>query len=445
MNFIFRTIFSLFLTIFIITGLTASAKEINVSKVLSLTINSTINPATFNYLQYGSAKAIDEGYNLILVKINTPGGLVSTTKDILALIGESKIPYAIWVTPQSGSATSAGAIIASGAHFLFMSPGTNIGAATPITITGGLDKDSDERKKIINDLVALVTSLAKERGRNHELFAKMVSDASSFGAIEAKEKNLINGIVNTSDEILKYISGKTIKIIGEDVLITCDENVNITVLRMSIGQQLLDIFANPSTSYILFLAGAALIYLEFQAAGGLLIAGTLGVIALLLAAIGFQVIPVNIGALGLIILSFILFILEMFITSYGIISLAGIISLVFGSLFLFKTSEPFIHANPALIISSVSAIVLFVGFIGFFMIYGSKKRKKINDHLFSLVGQRAVITKINPTIISNGKTLYTYQVKVSGESWNATSYNKYQENDNVEIIKHDSKKIILEC
>ena len=147
-----------------------ASETYTISKILRLKIQSSINPATMSYLKTGFKKAQEENFHLILIEMNTPGGLVTTTKEILTLIGESEIPSAVWIRPEGASATSAGAIIASGAHLLFMSEGTNIGAATPIQMSGDIDKKSDARKKAINDLVALVQSLSEARNRNAVLF-----------------------------------------------------------------------------------------------------------------------------------------------------------------------------------------------------------------------------------------------------------------------------------
>ena len=179
--------------------------QIEVKNILYLQIDSSINLATFNYLDSALAKAKLDGDDAILIRLNTPGGLVSTTKKILTLIGDSDIPFIVWIAPEGASATSAGAIISSAAHALYMSEGTNIGAATPIGLSGDLPggeskntKDitptpagGDLRKKAINDLVALVQSLSEARKRNATLFGEMVSEGKSFKAHEAFEKKQI--------------------------------------------------------------------------------------------------------------------------------------------------------------------------------------------------------------------------------------------------------------
>ena len=295
-----------------------------------------------------------------------------------------------------------------------MSEGTNIGAATPIQMSGDIDKKSDARKKAINDLVALVQSLSEARNRNAVLFGEMIEKAASFKAQEAKEKNLINDIVNTDKELFLAISAaKGVKIKGQEKALTLTSPVIID-FEMDLGQKLLNIFANPSTAYILFLIGAALLYLEFQAPGGF-VAGAVGALCLLMAGIGFQVLPLNFGALGLMVLSFALFMMEIYVTSYGILSLAGLASLVAGSLFLFRTDDAYLSLSHSLIFSVVLAIVSFIAIVVYLMV---KERKNIGKEKFNdTEGEKGVVIKF----LKKQEEGFLYQIKVHGEVWSALS------------------------
>ena len=401
-----------------------------VDRVLVLEVGSSINPSTFNYIESGLEKARSVGADLILIELTTPGGLVTTTKDILTLFGGSDVPFAVWVRPEGASATSAGAILASGAHILVMSEGTNIGAAMPITMTGKID-NNDARDKAINDLVALVQSLAEVRGRNAKMFGEMISSAASFKASAAKDGGLIDGIVNSRQEFTEFLRDRTIHFGGQDVALDVSPTLEFVTFEMDGGQKLLNIFANPTLAYILFLIGAALIYLELQAPGGLM-AGALGALCLVLAGIGFQVLPLNFGGLGLIILAFILFVMEAFVMSYGLLSLAATASLVFGSLFLYRTEDSYVSLSKSVIFSSVGAILAFIGLIVFMMI---KDRKKLGSMAFdTVVGQRAkVLAVLDET---DGHYRY-YQVGVGGEIWRAASEVEYRPGDICTIKKKD--------
>ncbi|OFZ12674.1 MAG: hypothetical protein A2X86_15250 [Bdellovibrionales bacterium GWA2_49_15] len=417
---------------------TEAEHTLQIKRILEVEINSSINPATLSYLDNAFKIAHSDSYELILIKINTPGGLITTTKDILTLIGRSELPIVVWVTPEGASATSAGAIIASGAHLLFMSEGTNIGAATPVDL--GKDLDSkDLRSKAVNDLVALVEGLSTARHRNSQLFAKMVSEASSFPAREAKEKGLIDGVSNTIKELCQSLNKRSIQIQGKNFILESQDPV-ITKFEMDFGQKLLNILANPQLAYILFILGMALLYFEFQAPGGFL-AGSIGAIFLLFAAIGFQVLPVNWGGMGLILLSFILFLLEIWITSYGILSIAALASLVTGSLFLFRTDNAYLQLGTGVILSISLAIGSFLGIMGYFLFRDWKKNKQHKKNFNELIGTEAIILGIQDQT-ADGR--YCYSVKAHGEIWSGLSLHQHKVGDRVKIVSQRPDDLFVE-
>lgn len=418
-------------------SLSQHIEQINIERILVLTIDSSINPATLNYIESSFEKARSQGFQLILLKLNTPGGLVTTTKAIMGIIGESDIPTAIWVSPEGASATSAGAIIASSAHVLFMASGTNIGAATPIQMSEDI-KNKDLRNKAINDLVALVQSLAEVRGRNTELFAKIIKDASSYTSKEALKENLIDAIVDTRSVLVEELNGRKIQLKGRTFQLTC-ERPEFVSMDWDLGQRLLNIFADPNAAYILFLIGAALIYLELQAPGGFL-AGLVGLVCLILAGIGFQILPVNLGALGLLLVSFILFVMEAYITSYGLLALAGLASLITGSLFLFRTDDAYISLSMSLIIAASATIMGFVVFVGGFIFKDMRKSKAKEDY-YSLVGKSCVIASCLGEQATDGNFLY--QVRVGGEIWKACSDHQFEVGQTGVITAHQDEDMTL--
>lgn len=424
------------LCMIIIPFLTSAAQEksqLEVKSILEIEIHSSINPATLNYLETSFKEAKEKEHDMLLISINTPGGLVSTTKEILTLFGESDIPIAVWIRPEGASATSAGSIIASGAHILIMSEGTNIGAATPIEMSGDI-KQSDVKSKAVNDLVALVQSLAETRGRDPKGFGEMISKASSYKAREALEKKLIDGIVNSKKELREFLNNRTLSIKGKSVHLQTSD-AQFVSLEMDLGQKLLNILANPSLAYILFLVGAALIYFELQAPGGF-IAGGFGVLALILAGIGFQVLPLNFGALGLIILSFVLFILEIYITSFGLLTISGMTALIFGSLFLYRTDNAYLELSTTVIISAAAAVGIFIILIGYIIARDHKNIGK--THFNSMVGHRATVIEE----LGNHQGQFEYQVKVQGEVWKLKSNIAYQIGQEVVISKQEESYLI---
>jgi membrane-bound serine protease (ClpP class) len=217
----------LFLLVVISSLSVVQARELSIERVQILSINSSINPATEDYIKYEYKKFT--GSDLVVIKLNTPGGLVSVTKEIITTIGSSDALTAIWVTPEGASATSAGAIISSSAHFLFMSPGTNIGAATPIGMGSDIDQ-KDARAKAINDLVALVKSLSQARSRNSTPFEKMIIEAQSYTDSEALNARIIDGKVTTISELIKFINERAITIKGENFTVKLSQNYQLKLL-----------------------------------------------------------------------------------------------------------------------------------------------------------------------------------------------------------------------
>jgi membrane-bound serine protease (ClpP class) len=438
---------------------------LELNKILELNINASINPATFTYIKAGFEKTKKESFNALLITMNTPGGLVSTTKDILTLFGESDIPIIVWIRPEGASATSAGAIISSGAHFLYMADGTNIGAAAPVMMGKDIDPEkksppanpllpikdktpetpaspalesSDMKKKAVNDLVALVESLSEARKRNGKLFGEMVSEAKSFKTGEALENNVINGSANNLEDIFSQMDQKMVVIKGSEQQISMPKNPQVVVYPMDLGLSLLNILAHPSLAYILFLAGAALLYFELQAPGGF-IAGGIGGILLVLAGIGFQVLPLNLGALSLIILAFILFVLEMYITSFGILSIAGLTSLVFGSLFLFRSESGSAEIPYSLIASTVASLALFLLLMGLTIVREMKKNKN-RPQIYSMVGKEGKILSLKPNLADG---IFHYNVRTHGEIWHAISEIELAVGDKIVVHEHLPDEMIL--
>ncbi len=425
-----KTILLFLLFVLTLFPFTASATPYEVKEISVLEIKSAITPATYDYLHF-QFNNIPEG-SLILIKINTPGGLISTTKDILSLIGSQTKPVAIWVTPEGASASSAGAIIASSAHFILMSEGTNLGAATPV----GLGEDiqqKDGRAKALNDLKAVVRSLSESRGRPARPFEEMIESAKSFTDKEAINLKIADAIMKNLNSIETHLNQKVFKIQGTSYELSIGQNVPSKIYPPSTGQMILEVLANPSTAYFLFLIGVALLYFEFQAPGGY-ISGAIGVTFLILAAIAFQVLPLNWGALFLILTGVILLIMEIYITSYGLLGLGGLASFIMGSLFLFHGESGFIAIDYPALISILLAVATSVGIIGWYLIREKRRQPKHEDFFLPLGSQGIVL--------SNLEESHLYQVKVRGEIWRAESHSALKAGDFVEILSIDREKLL---
>jgi membrane-bound serine protease (ClpP class) len=418
------------LSLFPLIGMTAPYR---VQEISHLEINSAISPATYDYLKYQFEK-VPEGA-LILIKMNTPGGLITTTKDIITLIGTQDKPVVIWITPEGASASSAGAIIAASAHFILMSSGTNLGAATPV----GLGEDigqKDNRNKAMNDLKAMVRALSQSRNRPAKPFEDMIETAKSFTDQEALNLKIIDGVLSNGKTIREILDQKSFSLQGKAMELQFIPEAISKVYDATLGQKILNVIANPSTAYLLFLLGVALLYFELQAPGGF-IAGGIGACLLVLAAISFQVLPVDWGALTLILIGIILLILEVYITSYGLLAIAGIASFVAGSLFLFHGESGFIAIDYPVLISTLLGVGFALGTIIWYLIKDRKKQNK-HENFFLPIGSKGIVL----TLLEGEGSFY--QIKVRGEIWRGQSLTKLSLGDRIEVTSIDSDKLIAE-
>ena len=443
MKTVLKYLISVFVSIY--PGLASSEvlTDLKIKSVLFIKVESSINPATFEYLKSAEQKAKSSNSDVILMQINTPGGLVSTTKKIITLMGESSIPFIVWVGPEGGSATSAGALISSAAHGLFMAPGTSIGSATPVSLGFSFKEDSendDMKKKSVNDLTSLVSSLSQARNRPSQPFELMISEAKSYTAIEALKAGILNGIANSPTRILEKLQDTNIyhQQMSKRVLISKD--VKLETYDMTTGQTLLNILSDPSLAYILFVLGAALFYFEMQAATGYL-AGAVGTISFILSAIGFQLLPVNLGSLFLIFLSFVLFFIETLIPSFGLLLVAGLGSLLMGSLFLFKSDDSLLLFRNDVVFTVVGSVGSFLAIVTAFLAWDMKKQKDLTIE-FSMKNKKAKVLGLLNVIALDNKDVY--QIKVDGEVWRAFGPPGLQEGQYVEILGHSQDHLTLE-
>ncbi len=425
------TLQKILLFVFGLLPLVAIGKTFQVKEIGLLTIDSAITPATFDYLDYQFKNIPSD--SLILIKINTPGGLISTTKDIISLIGSQTKPIVVWVTPEGASAASAGALIASSAHFILMNEGTSLGAATPV----GLGKDlseKDGRAKTLNDLKAMVRSLCELRGRPSAPFEEMIETAKSFTSLEAKKLSIIDGIMIHEGKITDLLRSKHFSLQGEDFTLDFEASPVIKEYAPTLGQKILSVLADPSVAYFLFLLGLALIYFELQAPGGY-IAGGIGLKLIILAAIAFQVLPLNWGALVLIVIGVILLILEIHITSYGLLAIGGLAAFIAGSLFLFHGEGGFISIDYPVLISTLLGIGFALAIIVWYVLR-EKKKQPHHENFFLPLGSTGVVLNCPMDSLS------FYQIKVRGEIWRATSQEHLKLHDDVIVTLIDKEKLI---
>lgn len=342
---------------------------------------------------------------LLVFKMNTPGGLVDSMSGIITKIAEADFPVVVWVAPSGARAASAGAFIVQAAHVAAMAPGTNIGAAHPVT-GGGKGIDDDEMKrKVTNDLTAKIRSFAQERSRDVETAESMVAESISLTAREALDKNIIDFIAASEKELFDQLNGRTVLIKGEARRINL-ENHEIRRLEMGFRLRALSLFSRPDIAYLALIAGVFLILLEAKSPGGFVM-GVTGGILLIIASYGLRVLPVNLAGVALLVGGIVIVILDLLIGGMGIIAAAGIGAMLFGGLILFRAPGGELLNLSAGFIVGVTLVLAVLFLLVLRLIYKAL-RKRPSSGMEALIGMRLKITG------STEKNLMTF---VHGEYW----------------------------
>ena len=393
-----------FYIFFLLFSFTANAQ----SKVYILSIDGTINPAASDYIVMGINKANEENVECVIVKLNTPGGLLKSTRVIVSEFLSSKVPVIVYVTPGGAQAASAGVFITMAANIAAMAPGTNIGAAHPVSTQGQMD--STMSLKVTNDAAAFIRTISEKRKRNIKWAEEAVRQSVSITDNEAVKKNVVNLIADNIPDLLKKINGEKVETSeGEKILNT--EDVKIVNYDMNFSQKLLNVISDPNISYILFMLGLYGLLFEIFSPGSIF-PGVIGGICIILAFYAMHTLPINYAGLALIIFAVILFILEIKIVSHGVLMIGGIISLILGSVMLIDVKSMW----GILTISwEVITMIVIITVLFFFVIIGlgiKALRSKPSTGEEGIVGEYGkAITDLNP----NGL------VRVHGEIWDAES------------------------
>ena len=377
-------------------------------KVLSLYLDATINPATADFIHRAIEKAKTDKATCLLIHLNTPGGLLKSTRVIVSDMLESEVPVIVYVSPGGAHAGSAGVFITMAAHIAAMAQGTNIGAAHPVSTQGQMDTIMSE--KATNDAMAFIRSIAAKRERNIEWAAQAVRSSVSITEKEALENNVINFIAANEQELLNNIDGKTVTVsTGAVVLHT--KNASVEVLEMGWGEKMLNILSDPNVAYILFLLGLYGLIFELYSPGAIF-PGIIGGICIILALYTMHTLPVNYAGLALIVFGIILFLLEIKIVSHGLLAIGGVLSLLLGSMMLIRTNQAWSIASL-----SWSVIITAVGISSLFFLFvvgmGIKaQRAKPVTGLEAMIGEIGhAISELNPA----------GTVRMHGEIWRAIS------------------------
>jgi membrane-bound serine protease (ClpP class) len=408
------------LLLLVATNVTAGQSEVFIIKVAD-----AISPGTADFIKTGIQTAEEKAAAVIIIELDTPGGLAESMRLIVQNILGSKVPVVVFVAPSGARAASAGVMITMAADVAAMAPGTNIGAAHPVG-AGGKEIDGTMSEKIINDMVAQAKSVAEQRGRNAQWVEAAIRESVSVTETEALKENIIDLIAQDTDDLIKQLNGRELK--NKGVLNLADAKK--VVLEETLRTKILKTISNPNIAYILMMIGLAGLYFELSHPGAIF-PGVIGGIALILAFFAMQTLPVNYAGILLIVLAIIFFIMEMKITSYGLLSVAGIVSLLLGSLMLFEAPTPDMKLSLRVLLPTVILIS------GFFVAVASlvfrAQISKPTTGSMGLVGEIGVVKK---ALTPEGK------VFVHGELWNARAKQPLDQNVKVRVVKVEN--LILE-
>jgi membrane-bound serine protease (ClpP class) len=385
--------------------------ELASAEILKVVVNDTIQPISGEYI----ARAIDEARRrnaqAVLIEMNTPGGLVSSTREIIEKITASPVPVIVYVTPTGGHAGSAGIFILESADIAAMAPGTAAGAAHPVTLIGPVQvkPDDEMNRKIENDAAALIRSVASKRGRNIEVAESAVRESKSFTEQEALAQHLIDYVASSPDDLFRQMQAKSFKRFNGE-----SDSLNlvgqpIVPFGMTLKETILDALMDPNIAFLLLAIGAFSLYIEFNHPGAV-IPGTVGVVFILLAAFALNFLPTRFAALGLILGAFALFAAEAKFATHGVLTIGGIVLLTLGGLLLVDSPIPEmrVHLLTALAVSIPLGLIT-----AFLMTIALKaRRNKVVTGAQGLLGEMGVAqTALSP----QGK------VFVHGELWDAVA------------------------
>jgi membrane-bound serine protease (ClpP class) len=393
---------------FIILGL-AVTSLVQAQKVVVLNLNDPIYPSTADYINNGLKKAVAENAVCVVLQINTPGGLMKPTRQMVGEIMNTPIPVISFVTPSGAHAGSAGAFVALATNITAMSPGSNIGASHPV-LEGSIP-DSIMNAKMTEDASAFMRSIAEHRGKDTTLLMQMVTNSRSFSAEQALSKNIIDLQASSLNDLLTKIDGQTVRLNSGKEIVLRTASAEIETLAMGQKLRFLTYLSNPNLMYVFLIMGLMGLFFEFSNPGGL-VPGIVGAIALILAGFGMSVLPIDFTGLALIVVGIILFVLEIKFQSYALLSLGGIICLFLGSIFLIDEAPSIdvLYISWSVLITSVVVISAFFIFLIYYGIKAQFGKRKTG--IEALVGVRGVAME---DLSPEGR------VRVNGEFWNAVA------------------------
>ncbi len=396
------------------------------AKIFTITINAPIHPVTAEIILNAISKAHEEQAKLLIIKLNTPGGLDSSMREIIEGIVNSPIPVVAYVSPYGARAASAGFFISIACDVFAMAPGTSTGAAHPVSVgaSGGESQpDKTMEEKITNDAAAYIRTLAEKRGRNVQMAEDAVRKSLSYTEQEALKGKVIDLVASSEIELIENLDGRQIKRFDGRLEELHLKDAPLIEIPLTFRHKFLMTIANPNLAYILLMLGLLGLYFEF-ANPGAIFPGVIGGISLLLALFSFQILPVNYVGLLLIILGTVMFVLEIKVTSYGALTMGGVVSLFLGSMMLIKSPIPELRLSLRYIIPVVFGVSLVFIFLVYLVVKAHAKK--------TLTGKEGMVGEIGKALTSldlEGK------VFVHGEIWRAVSDMPVNKGDRVKVVE----------
>ena len=422
------------LVMFLVAGLLLNSIPADSAErsIIQLSIDGTIGPASDDYVERALDSAAMRGAELVVIRMDTPGGLDTAMRAIIKNITNSPVPVASYVAPSGARAASAGTYILYASHIAAMAPGTNLGAATPVQLggisppdIGGKDKDEQSpvdtmKQKTINDAVAYIQSLAQLRGRNQEWAEQAVREAASLPATEALDLNVIDIVATSVADLLQQVDGREVLVLGQKRLLHTT-GLTVNPLEPDWRSRLLAVITNPNIAYILMLIGIYGLIFEFSNPGSI-VPGTVGAICLLVALYSFQLLPINYAGMGLILLGIFLMVAEAYEPSFGVLGIGGLVAFVIGSVILMDTDAPGFGIDISVIITfSITSVLVFVVAIGMAL---KARRRPVVSGIEELIGGTATVMD---DFEQQGK------VAIHSEIWNAYSHTPLLKGQQVKV------------
>ena len=396
-------------------------------QVYKLTLEGAISPASAHFMIEALERAEEEGAECLVIELDTPGGLMESMRSVVKAFLNAEVPIVVFVYPNGSRAGSAGVFVTLAAHIAAMAPGTNIGAAHPVMLGG--EKISEEMsEKVVNDAVAYIKAIAERRGRNVQWAEDAVRKSISSTPEEALKAGVIDLIAEDLEDLLSKIEGRKVRLpLGERILHT--EGAEVLEIKMSFRDKVLQALCNPNIAYILLILGFYGLIFELSNPGAIL-PGVIGGICIILALYALQMLPVNYAGLLLILLALGLFVADIKVPSYGMLTLGGIVAMTLGSLMLFKTPGSFLSVSwPVILAAVLTTTAFFLFAIG--MAIKARLAKPVSGKE-GLVGERGVArTPLTPSGM----------ILVHGELWQAWSEEPVAEGEEVEVVAVEGLKL----